>query len=141
MLCGVDVIDKLLLLAVICCCGAISYFDIKQRSFPALWLVMLAIIGGIWCVKQEFIPAALIPIGVVMALLAAVNRYWKEVIGNGDIFLFLVSGLFVPVGMVDLFMIFCGGMGLVTCAVMRTTNIPFSCSICVSIIIVLCLLA
>lgn len=129
-----DVFDGLLLAAVLLVSGIIAYSDWKTQTFPLyLWLVYTAL-GGAWCVKQAFIPLSLIPLGLGLGLMALYNHYVRGILGYGDILLLLSSGCFIPMDELGLFLILCGGFGVLQFAVLRLTGrtsqrIPFSGSI------------
>lgn len=91
----------------------ISYQDWTKGKFSFwLWL-MLTLFGGVWCVVQSFIPLALVPVGIGMIGIMAINRWIKPVMGEGDILLFLSSSLFIPIIELGTFLIVCGIAGMV----------------------------
>jgi hypothetical protein len=93
----------------------------------------------VWCFKQAFIPVAIIPICLTMTIIAIINLCFVKIVGNGDIFLFLISGFFVQVNRLNTFVILCGLIGVCTCIAMRSKIIPFSFAILLSMIITFCL--
>lgn len=105
---------------------AIAYTDARTRQIPVHLLLILAGIGVVWCIKQAYIPVSLIPIGLSMAGLALVNRYWKCVIGGGDMLLFLVFGLYIPITILSQFLILCGVFGSISCAILQKRGGPFA---------------
>jgi hypothetical protein len=133
---GLDGLDKILLAIAFFCSVSISCEDLRTRKFSVSPLLGLATMGVAWCIKQSFIPVALIPIGCGMAILVAVNHFWKQVISEGDMLLFLVTGLFIPICLLSEFMILCGVNGLIIGAVMKTRNIPLALAILLSAAIV-----
>jgi Flp pilus assembly protein protease CpaA len=126
LFCSFDLLDLAILLGVIACSIAIAFYDFKFRSFPVWLLLLLVFISIAWCLKQKFTPVSILPIGLAMIVVALINHYFTRIIGNGDIFLFLISGVFVPVYRISTFVMLCGIIGVCTSIAMRTRIIPFS---------------
>ena len=110
-----DYIDYLLLISIFALGVIISVQDIKEKSFP-MWIILLKVFFAIlWCVKQSFIPASLLPISLGTLLIFFTGKFLKKnLLGNGDIILFFISSIFVIVGYIDLFVILCGVFGITT---------------------------
>jgi prepilin signal peptidase PulO-like enzyme (type II secretory pathway) len=94
--------------------------DIRDKKF-SLWIALaLLCIGVCWCVKQEFFPLSTIPIVCGMAVAKCVELVkHKTMIGGGDALLMIAAGFFITVDEVPVFLIFCGGGGLITFCLQR----------------------
>lgn len=127
-----SIIDVVLVIMSFLISVLISYQDWTKGKFSFwLWL-MLTLFGGVWCVVQSFIPLALVPVGIGMIGIMAINRWIKPVMGEGDILLFLSSSLFIPIIELGTFLILCGIAGMVIFGIKRyqkkesLNKIPFA---------------
>jgi hypothetical protein len=136
---GLDFFDLTILSIVFICSAVISFYDFKYRSFPCYLLFVLALDGIVWCFKQSFIPIAILPIGLALAIVCVINHCFIKIIGNGDIFLFLIAGLFIHIHRLSTFVILCGLIGVCIYATMRTRVIPFSFAILLAASLTFCL--
>ena len=138
-----DGIDAVILLAVAGVGVFIIREDIRSQSFPfGLWLLFTGL-GISWCWKQSFIPLALVPLGLGMGCIFLYNHFVREILGSGDLLLFLSSGLFLPMDDVSLFAVLSGALGLVGFASRRLLHkrearIPFAGSILVALALTFC---
>lgn len=127
-----SIIDVMLLGVSFLISLLISYQDWTKGQF-AFWLwSMLTLFGIAWCVVQSFIPLALVPVGIGMIGMMAINRWIKSVMGEGDILLFLSSSLFIPIIELGTFLILCGIAGMMIFWIKRhqinqsSNQIPFA---------------
>lgn len=112
MLADLDLLDVVILGGATLIGGRIAWFDFRSGYFPLhLWLSLTAV-GFAWCVKQGFWPMAVVPLSLGVAILGLINRFGREVIGEGDLLLFLTTGLFIPLCELDRFFIIAGCSGI-----------------------------
>ncbi|MDR0633006.1 MAG: hypothetical protein LBF84_02610 [Holosporales bacterium] len=134
-----DVIDYILILSAVVLGTLAAYQDIKSRSFTVLTGLGIFIVGGVWCIKQLFIPITIFPIACSMGIALIIGRLIKrKVIGDGDILLLCSAGFFVTFNELPAFIVFCGAGGVLTYAIQRYIckdtgrSIPFIPAIVVS---------
>lgn len=113
MLADLDYVDAAILGSAVLLSGRIAWLDFRWGRFPLSLWGALTVLGLVWCLKQEFWPAALIPLALGVVILWGMNRFIKEVIGEGDLLLFLTTGLFIPLYELDRFFILAGLSGVV----------------------------
>ncbi len=134
-----DAADLLVLAASLLVSLAIIYFDSREQQFPLALCVGLTFLGILWCIKQTFIPLSLIPLSLGMGAIFLYNRLVREILGSGDLLLFMISGLFLPMNELGLFLVLAGGLGLVGFGVERcwrrksSLKLPFSWAILASL--------
>lgn len=107
-----DAADLLVLAASLLVSLAIIYFDSREQQFPLALCVGLTFLGILWCIKQTFIPLSLIPLSLGMGAIFLYNRLVREILGSGDLLLFMISGLFLPMNELGLFLVLAGGLVL-----------------------------
>ena len=110
---GLDLLDSALLGVAALLGARIAWLDFRAGRFPLRLWGGLTAVGVAWCFKQGFWPAGLVPLGLGALILWGINRWVREVIGEGDLLLLLTTGLFVPLCELDRFLVLAGGLGVV----------------------------
>lgn len=137
MIAGLTLFDLMILIGALATSVQIGRWDWKQGEFPCRLWIDLSVCGVAWCIVQQFLPIALLPLGVSVLLLLGINRFYKPIIGGGDLLLLLTSGLFLPMSEIGVFLILCSICGGLVALIHRryhqSERIPFTIAILVAL--------
>lgn len=141
---GLNFWDGVVLISTVLVCLWITLEDIQHQQFPLILWLVFTLLGGLWCWKQTFIPLALAPLGLGVGCIFLYNRCVHEIMGSGDLLLFLSSGLFLPMNEISFFVVLAGAFGLVGFGLRKIlhkkdTPLPFAGSILGALIVTFCI--